>query len=252
MNLRPKRFNIAMALTWSRIAFIPLIVAIFYLPDSWFGSHFKNVFACAMFSIAAVTDALDGYFARNWNMSSVKGAFLDAVADKLIVCSAIIVLLFSGRIPMLVALIIIGREIAVTALREWMARIRAERLVRVNAYGKVKTIAQMVAIGMLLFYDPFCGVDIGYWGTLLIYVACALTLYSMVVYLLAAWPHIEAQDDVAVPVSNAAPIQQTVTTKLEKKEPAQKTVRTKSVASKSTVKPPKTTVSKTARKSTRK
>ena len=98
------------------------------------------------------------------------------------------------RVDMLVALIIIGREIAVTALREWMAKIRADNFVKVNAYGKIKTIAQMTAIGFLLYFDPFLGIDIALIGTVLIYIACALTLYSMMVYLTAAWPHIEAND----------------------------------------------------------
>ena len=189
-----KPFNVPMALTWARIAFIPLIVGIFYLPDSFLSPHMKNLLACAMFSIAAITDALDGFLARRWNMMTAKGAFLDAVADKLIVCSAIVVLMNYERVDMLVALIIIGREIAVTALREWMAKIRADNFVKVNAYGKIKTIAQMTAIGFLLYFDPFLGIDIALIGTVLIYIACALTLYSMMVYLTAAWPHIEASD----------------------------------------------------------
>ena len=189
-----KPFNVPMALTWTRIAFIPLIVGIFYLPDSFLSPHMKNLLACAMFSVAAITDALDGFLARRWNMMTAKGAFLDAVADKLIVCSAIVVLMNFERVDMLVALIIIGREIAVTALREWMAKIRADNFVKVNAYGKIKTIAQMTAIGFLLYFDPFLGIDIALIGTVLIYIACALTLYSMMVYLTAAWPHIEASD----------------------------------------------------------
>ncbi len=184
-----------MALTWARIAFIPLIVGIFYLPDAFLSPHMKNLLACAMFSIAAITDALDGFLARRWNMMTAKGAFLDAVADKLIVCSAIIVLMYFDRVDMLVALIIIGREIAVTALREWMAKIHAAKFVKVNAYGKIKTIAQMTAIAFLLYFDPFFGIDVALIGTVLIYIACALTLYSMMVYLTAAWPHIEKSDE---------------------------------------------------------
>lgn len=189
-----KPLNVPMALTWARIAFIPLIVGIFYLPDVFLSPHMKNLLAFAMFAIAAVTDALDGFLARRWNMMTAKGAFLDAVADKLIVCSAIVVLLSFERVDMIVALIIIGREIAVTALREWMAKIHAAKFVKVNAYGKIKTILQMLAIGFLLYFDPLFGINIALIGTVFVYLACALTLYSMMVYLTAAWPHIEASD----------------------------------------------------------
>ena len=120
-----KRFNIPMALTWARIAFIPLIVGVFYVPDVILSPHVKNLLACVMFVVAAITDALDGYIARRYNMMTNMGAFLDSVADKLVVCSAIVVLLAFDRVDMLVALIIVGREIAVTALREWMAKIGA-------------------------------------------------------------------------------------------------------------------------------
>lgn len=116
-----------MALTWARIAFIPLIVGVFYVPDALVSPHMKNVLACIMFIIAAITDALDGYIARNYNMATMMGAFLDSVADKLVVCSAIVVLLAFDRVDMIVALIIVGREIAVTALREWMAKSRRGR-----------------------------------------------------------------------------------------------------------------------------
>ena len=122
------------------------------------------------------------------------GAFLDSVADKLVVCSAIVVLLAFDRVDMIVALIIVGREIAVTALREWMAKIGAAATVKVNWFGKIKTIAQMTAIPMLLFFDPFFGIDIYLVGTVLIWVAAVLTVYSMFVYMSAAWPHIEGGD----------------------------------------------------------
>lgn len=192
---KAKPFNIPMALTWSRIAFIPLIVGVFYLPESVLSTSMQNLCACVMFVIAAVTDALDGYIARNYNMATRKGAFLDSVADKLVVCSAIVALLAFDRVPMIVALIIVGREITVTALREWMAKIGASAAVKVNWYGKIKTIAQMTAIPMLLYFDPIFGIDIAFIGTVLIYLAAVLTVYSMCVYLLAAWPHIEAQDN---------------------------------------------------------
>ena len=183
-----------MALTWARIAFIPLIVGVFYVPDALVSPHMKNVLACIMFIIAAITDALDGYIARNYSMATMMGAFLDSVADKLVVCSAIVVLLAFDRVDMIVALIIVGREIAVTALREWMAKIGAAATVKVNWFGKIKTIAQMTAIPMLLFFDPFFGIDIYLVGTVLIWVAAVLTVYSMFVYMSAAWPHIEGGD----------------------------------------------------------
>ena len=127
-----KRFNIPMALTWARIAFIPLIVGVFFVPDVILSPHVKNLLACVMFVVAAITDALDGYIARRYNMMTNMGAFLDSVADKLVVCSAIVVLLAFDRVDMLVALIIVGREIAVTALREWMAKIGAAASVKVR------------------------------------------------------------------------------------------------------------------------
>ena len=187
------RFNIPMALTWARIAFIPLIVGVFYLPDSLFGPHLKNVSACVMFVLAAVTDALDGYIARRYNMATNMGAFLDSVADKLVVCSAIVVLLAFDRVDMLVALIIVGREIAVTALREWMAKIGESGRVKVNWYGKTKTIAQMTAIPCLLWNDPIFGIDIALIGTGLIWLAAVLTIYSMYVYLSAAVPFFDEE-----------------------------------------------------------
>jgi CDP-diacylglycerol--glycerol-3-phosphate 3-phosphatidyltransferase len=193
--INKKAFNIPMALTWARIAFIPLIVGVFFLPDTLIGPQLKNMLASVMFIIAAITDALDGYIARRYNMMTNKGAFLDTVADKLVVCSAVVVLLAFDRIDMIVALIIVGREIAITALREWMAKIGAAAAVKVNWYGKIKAIAQMTAIPMLLWYDTFLGLDMYFLGTVFIYVAAVLTFYSMCVYMLAAWPHIEAKDN---------------------------------------------------------
>ena len=180
-----------MALTWARIAMIPLVVGIFYLPDTWIAPHSKNVAACWMFIVAAVTDAFDGYIARKYRMVSRLGEFLDPVADKLMVSAALIVLLALGRVDSFVALVIIGREITVSALREWMARIGKSSSVAVNSMGKIKTIAQMVAIPMLLFHDRLFGViDLHLIGTLLIYVAAVLTVYSMLIYLRLAWPHL--------------------------------------------------------------
>ena len=180
-----------MALTWARIAMIPLVVGIYYLPDAWIAPHWKNVAACWLFILAAITDALDGYLARRYGAVSKLGEFLDPVADKLMVSAALIVLISLGRVDSLVALIIIGREIAVSALREWMAKIGKSSNIAVNSMGKIKTIAQMTAIPMLLFHDRLFGViDLHLIGTLLIYVAAVLTVYSMLIYLRLAWPHL--------------------------------------------------------------
>jgi len=188
-------FNVPMALTWARIAMIPLIVGIFYLPDSWIVPHWKNVAACWLFIFAAVTDAFDGYIARKYGMVSKFGEFLDPVADKLMVSAALIVLIALGRVDSFVALVIIGREITVSALREWMARIGKSSSVAVNSMGKIKTISQMVAIPMLLFHDRLFGIiDLHLIGTLLIYVAAVLTVYSMLIYLKLAWPHLNDRD----------------------------------------------------------
>ena len=184
-------FNIPMALTWARIAMLPLVVGNYYLPDAWIAPHWKNVAACWLFILAAVTDALDGYLARRYGAVSKLGEFLDPVADKLMVSAALIVLISLGRVDSLVALIIIGREIAVSALREWMAKIGKSSNIAVNSMGKIKTIAQMTAIPMLLFHDRLFGViDLHLIGTLLIYVAAVLTVYSMLIYLRLAWPHL--------------------------------------------------------------
>jgi CDP-diacylglycerol--glycerol-3-phosphate 3-phosphatidyltransferase len=189
-NSRPLTFNVPMALTWARIAMIPVIIGIYYLPDAWLSPHAKNATACWLFVAAAITDAFDGYIARRYGMVSRLGAFLDPVADKLMVCAALIVLLSLDRVDEFVALVIIGREIAVSALREWMAQIGQSSSVAVNSLGKVKTIAQMVAIPMLLYHDRLFGViDVAAIGTVLIYVAAVLTVYSMMIYLRLAWPH---------------------------------------------------------------
>ena len=188
---RAVTFNVPMALTWARIAMIPLVVGIYYLPDAWIAPHWKNVAACWIFILAAITDALDGYIARRYGAVSRLGEFLDPVADKLMVSAALIVLIALGRVDSLVALVIIGREIAVSALREWMAKIGKSSNIAVNSMGKIKTIAQMTAIPMLLFHDRLFGViDLHLIGTLLIYIAAVLTVYSMLIYLKLAWPHL--------------------------------------------------------------
>ena len=182
-----------MILTWARIAFIPLIIGVFYVPDALCSPHMKNLLSCVMFAIAAITDALDGWIARRYNMVTSLGAFLDTVADKLVVCSAIVVLLAFDRVDMIIALIIVGREIAVTALREWMSKIGASASVKVNWFGKIKAIAQMVAIPMLLFYETIFGISMAWLGTILIYIAAILTVYSMIVYLKAAGPYLNSE-----------------------------------------------------------
>jgi len=184
--------SLPMLLTWARIAMVPLVVGVFYLPDAWIAPSVKNMTACSLFTLAAITDAFDGYLARRYGQTSQLGAFLDPVADKLMVCAALVVLLELGRIDAVVALVIIGREIAVSALREWMARIGASRSVAVSSLGKVKTVAQMIAIPVLLFHDPLFGViDLRPIGTALIYLAAVLTTYSMLYYLKLAWPHLD-------------------------------------------------------------
>lgn len=185
---KPLPVNVPMILTWSRIALIPLIVGIFYIPDSWLSQEAKNLTATIIFIVAALTDAFDGYIARRYNMESAIGAFLDTSADKLMVCAAVIVLTAYRRIDLLIALIIVGREITVTALREWMAKVGQSARVKVNWYGKIKTISQMVAIPMLLYHGTFLGIDMDALGTVLIWVAAVLTVYSMCVYISLAEP----------------------------------------------------------------
>ncbi|AJC18387.1 CDP-diacylglycerol--glycerol-3-phosphate 3-phosphatidyltransferase [Pandoraea sputorum] len=187
-------FNVPIFLTWLRIVLIPLVVGVYYLPTTWLSSVEMNWVACAVFVLAALTDWFDGFLARRWNQTSAFGAFLDPVADKLMVAAALLMLLQMGRINALVALIIIGREITISALREWMAQIGASRSVAVHQLGKIKTAAQMVAIPLLLFNGTVVWnglrFDSRFWGTWLIYVAAVLTLWSMLYYLRRAWPQI--------------------------------------------------------------
>ncbi len=182
--------NVPNIVTLSRIILIPLIVGIFYLPNEWLSSSSKNITATAVFIFAAVTDWLDGYLARKLNQMSAFGAFLDPVADKLIVVGALVVLLHLNRVDILVALIIIGREIAISALREWMAKVGQAKSVAVAFIGKLKTVSQMVAIPLLLYSDELFGlVDCQWLGTVLINVAAVLTVASMLYYLRKALPH---------------------------------------------------------------
>ena len=167
-SVKKVRINIPMVLTWTRIALIPLIVGVFMIPTSVLSMHSQNLLGCIFFIVAAVTDALDGFIARRYGMGTTLGAFLDPVADKLMVSAALIVLLAFGRVDMLVALVIIGREITVSALREWMARVGESGKVKVNWFGKIKAIAQMVSIPMLLYFDPIGAWNVYLTGTILI------------------------------------------------------------------------------------
>jgi cardiolipin synthase len=186
--------NIPILLTWLRIILIPLLIAVFYVPETWVQTVGRDLAATLIFVVAAVTDWLDGYLARRWQQTSAFGAFLDPVADKLMVAAALIVLVQLGRLDAILAMIIIGREITISALREWMARIGAHKSVAVSMIGKIKTTAQMIAIPMLLYFSPLRGIDVLQVGTWLIYVAAVLTLWSMGYYMRMAWPHLIEED----------------------------------------------------------
>ena len=175
--------------TFSRIVLIPVIIAIFYVPDAWLSEHGRNIAATAVFIFAGITDWLDGFLARRLNQMSAFGAFLDPVADKLIVVAALLALLYLNRVDMIVALIIVGREIAISALREWMAKVGQAKSVAVAFVGKLKTVAQMVAIPLLLYHDELLGIDCQWLGTVLINVAAVLTVMSMLYYLRKALPY---------------------------------------------------------------
>lgn len=177
--------NIPNILTLARIAFIPLLVVIFYLPYGW-----SMLVAAALFGLAAITDWLDGYLARRWDQSTPFGAFLDPVADKLMVAVALALLIerYDAAWLTLPALVIIGREIVISALREWMAEMGKRGTVAVSSIGKVKTTLQMVALLLLLGFSP--GTPIAQLGVITLYLAAALTLWSMQQYLRAAWPHL--------------------------------------------------------------
>jgi CDP-diacylglycerol--glycerol-3-phosphate 3-phosphatidyltransferase len=182
-------FTIPTIMTWTRIVAIPFIVGVFYteLPI-----ESQNVLATAMFVIFAITDWLDGYLARKLNQASSFGAFLDPVADKILVCASLLVLVDLGRVDVIVALLIIGREIAISSLREWMAQIGAYKSVTVHMLGKVKTTVQMIAIPFLLLDSNLgWGIHTGQWGRILIWLAAILTVWSMIYYLRKALPYIK-------------------------------------------------------------
>ncbi|AVP59033.1 CDP-diacylglycerol--glycerol-3-phosphate 3-phosphatidyltransferase [Pulveribacter suum] len=182
--------TIPTVMTWTRIVAIPLIVGVFYLP---LAPETCNLIATVMFIVFAATDWLDGFLARKLNQTSAFGAFLDPVADKFLVCASLLVLVHMQRADVFVALIIIGREIAISALREWMAQIGASRSVAVHMLGKLKTTVQMVAIPFLLYDARVLGVDTRLWGTALIWLAAVLTVWSMAYYLQKALPEIRAR-----------------------------------------------------------
>jgi len=184
-------FNFPIFLTWLRVALIPLVVGVFYLPEAMVSREVQGIASALIFIVAALTDWLDGYLARRWNETSSFGAFLDPVADKLMVAGALLVLVQLQAVSAVIAFIIIGREITISALREWMAQIGASKSVAVSSIGKVKTAAQMVAIPMLLHSGVVYGVDMRRWGAWLLVIAAILTVWSMFYYLRKAWPMIK-------------------------------------------------------------
>ena len=186
--------NVPNVLTWLRILMIPLVVGVFYVPEVWLSAQNQNLIATGLFIAAAITDWLDGYLARRLNQMSAFGAFLDPVADKLMIACALIVLVWLQRVDALNAVVIIGREIAISALREWMAKSGQSKSVAVNFLGKIKTISQMIAVPMLLYHERIGVFSPQRVGTWLIYLAALLTLLSMLYYLkLAVAPR--APDD---------------------------------------------------------
>ena len=196
-------FNLPNSLTWFRILAIPLVVVLYYLPVTW-----AHPAAGWMFALAGITDMLDGYLARRLGQTSKFGAFLDPVADKLIVAIALVLIvqgaphvpaaLTLGALPepylAVVAAIIIGREIMVSALREWMSQIGAQARVAVSSFGKWKTTVQITGIAMMLHEQPFIMLPVYRIGLVLISIAAALTIWSMIDYLQAAWPTIKRVD----------------------------------------------------------
>lgn len=183
-------------LTLLRIALIPAFIVAYYWSSPW-----SHMLATGLFVLAALTDWLDGYLARKWEQTSPFGAFLDPVADKLMVAAALVMLVADPRVQAqvldirlfaVVVLVIVGREITVSALREWMSEVGKRSRVAVSVLGKLKTISQMVAIPFLLWQKTFWGLPIFRIGEILLYVAGALTLWSMLVYLKAAWPNLIA------------------------------------------------------------
>jgi CDP-diacylglycerol--glycerol-3-phosphate 3-phosphatidyltransferase len=180
-------FNLPNTLTWLRILMIPGVVVLYYLPFWW-----AHPAAGVGFALAGITDTLDGYFARKLGLTSRLGAFLDPVADKLIVAAALVLIVSqdSRWFVVIMAIVIIGREIAVSALREWMAEIGARGRIKVSQLAKYKTIMQITGLSMMLFHHPLLGIAIYKLGVVLTAIAAVLTLWSMILYLRLAWPEL--------------------------------------------------------------
>ncbi|MRN38842.1 CDP-diacylglycerol--glycerol-3-phosphate 3-phosphatidyltransferase [Neisseria sp. N95_16] len=181
-------WNIPILLTWMRVLLIPVFTVLFYLPENWIDPQTVNWTAAIIFAVAAITDWFDGFLARLWKQTSDFGAFLDPVADKLMVAVALLLLVSLDRTYVIFAMIIIGREITISALREWMAQMGRRNSVAVATIGKLKTTAQMAAILLLLIGLPnFHGLDLIMIGNMLMFIASVLTLWSMFYYLKMAW-----------------------------------------------------------------
>ncbi len=180
-------WNIPILLTWLRVWLIPIFTALFYLPSDWLSPEAVNITAAIIFAFAAVTDWFDGYLARKWQQTSSFGAFLDPVADKLMVATALILLVYLDRTHPIYAMIIIGREITISALREWMAQLGKRNNVAVATIGKLKTTAQMLAIFLLLLGNlHYFNINLLFIGNILMLIAVILTIWSMFYYLMAA------------------------------------------------------------------
>jgi CDP-diacylglycerol---glycerol-3-phosphate 3-phosphatidyltransferase len=181
------QFNLPNALTWLRIFMVPAIIVLFYLPYAW-----ADPAACAGFALAGITDTLDGYYARKLHLTSRLGAFLDPVADKLIVAAALVLIVSKDArwFVVIMAVVIIGREIAVSALREWMAEIGARGRIAVSGWGKIKTVVQIIGLSMMLYRQDLFGLPVYQMGLALSVIAMVLTLWSMILYLQAAWPEL--------------------------------------------------------------
>lgn len=181
-------WNIPILLTWLRIILIPVFTALFYLPTNWLEMQTVNIMAAIVFLIAGITDWFDGFLARHWKQTSDFGAFLDPVADKLMVAVALILLVKLDRTWAWFAMIIIGREITISALREWMAQMGKRNSVAVAYIGKLKTAAQMVAIFLLILnFESFYGINFYILGNILMFIASVLTIWSMLYYLKMVW-----------------------------------------------------------------
>src|ERR1700761_2136247 len=183
--VRQTPWTVPNILTWIRIAAIPLVIVTFYLPYHW-----RNAASCVVFAAAGITDTLDGYLARKLGQITRLGAFLDPVADKLIVATALVLLVSRDprTLVVLMAVVIIGREIAISALREWMAELGQRRKVAVSILGKYKTIFQIVGLSMMFYRSDLLSLPIYKMGVALTVLAAVLTLVSMVAYMRAAWP----------------------------------------------------------------